>query len=914
MNKAGKAFVKRGVCGVLMGCLLSTTAFGVDLSAVYASGDQSSIVDLEALKVIEIYSRATEEGKIETDYIPSPREIDEYHRMGLYGLADVPYSVSELRLEDAAALNNYPLADTKQEALAMAISDEVYNGLKNGQAIFFTGADGDTAVGVAGGMRRAYPNAKLGMVYMDASGNIQSVAAIMGVSEDKSLWELAGNDESAFDALLFTDGRDLDSGSGETLDAVEMSASYYDMLSTDDFKDESAWSNAVDVFADEVDAIYLHIDADFLHQGYISHMDTGAGEGPDIWTMMDNLQTVMETGKVAAINLASMYSEDPGYEKVSREPVLSPPNQPNQVSYLEEIWQARGYQMPQYHEWETEAELINRLSTMSIRTAIRMVSTMLGNWTEMPEVPGADLEIPAEPPANDGNVDDLKVIEILTRTLQDGIFVGRNLTLPQNTENPTYEYEERGNLIPENDHISPYTVPSPREIDDFRLAGLYDLAGVPVEISAVDITEEEAEEKYPELAKFEALCKDASDEVYEGLMDGKAVFLDAMGCPPGTGIAGGIRRAFGNDAKLGIIYIDAHGDINTCDSTKSGGVGGMDLAPIMGIDPHPTAQHWWNSSSDNMEPFDELLHCCANNLDSGTDTYDPDNPYEFGEMINIQKSVSDEEFIVDNKEFSDTDYFAEVLADFASKVDVIYLHIDMDYLDNSATLNSGSADCGYYSGRPGPDIWTSLTNIEAIMDTGKVAVAYVASVTSNSNAGMVNDATLYRRGYDFPDVADEVRTGTAEDQVLYTNRISSNGILQGMRVTSTILGNWENQPQVDTVESNITLTIGDASYSVNGKAKELSSAPVIVSDRTMVPVDFFADAMGGEVTCDIASETATITLEGKTLTLKVGELLPGMDVPAYISNGQMMVPAAYIAQEFGAAVYWDGAKGVKIIK
>lgn len=912
MKKHLKRFAKAKLCLSLAVCLVFTMGFG-GVNAAAAQTDPG-LTDLNGIKVIEVYSRLTDSGEIETDYIPTPRELDEYHRMEIYGLADVPYAVSELRLRDTDALKTYSSANTKYEALSMAISDQVYDGLKKGQGIFFTGADGDTAVGMAGGIRRAYPDARLGMIYMDARGNIRSVSSIMGVDKDTKLWSLSSGKNDVFDALLFTDGRDLDSGSNLILDAVDTSGSYCNILNTDAFKDEGKWKNAVDVFADEVDAIYLHVDADFLHQGYISHIDAGAGEGPDIWTMMENLETVMGTGKVVAINLASMYSADPGYEKVSREPVLSPPNQRNEVTLLEEVWQGRGYEIPQYHSSETEEERINRFSTISIRTAIRMVSTMLGNWEQMPAAPGADFVIPAGAPERAGNVKSLKVVEILTRTVKDGIFVGRNSTPPNNTTDPTYKYEERGNLIPENDHIDPNIFPNPREIDDFKLAGLYDLAGVPSDVTVVDITDEESDAKYPDLARFEGFSREISNEVYDGLMAGKPVFLDAMGCPPSTGIAGGMRRAFGNDAKLGVIYIDAHGDINTCDSTLSGGIGGMCLAPIMGIDAHPTAQNWWNSSSDNMRPFDELLHCCANNLDFGIDTHDPENPYEFGEMLNIEKAVSDKKFIVDENEFQDTDYFAEELADFASKVDAIYFHIDMDFLDNSATLNSGSADCGYYTGRPGPDIWKTLKNVKAIMDTDKVAVMYLASVTSNSNAGAVNDANLYRRGYAFPDVVGEVKEGTAYDQVIRTNRISSYGILQGMRIIGEVLGNWENHPEIDR-KGTVTLTIGNRDYIDNGVSKSMQAAPVTVKGRTLVPAHFLVDAMGADVRWDSETKTASVTLNGETLRFKDGELAPGMDVPAQTVNSRMMIPLRYAAERLNASLSWDAAaRTVKIVK
>lgn len=766
-------------------CIIAVICMILALSLTFVGCGTSNSMEMQGIKIVEIYSRVNESGTIDTDFISSPREIDDYHLTGIYGVADVPYEICELRLEDSEAFDSYPDATSKYEAISMAISDEVCAGLIKGQAVFFTGADGDTALGVASGVRRAYPNLKLGVISLDACGDISSIAAVMGVGDAQTAYNLASDNQAVFDALMVSDARDFDDEAQVMLSNLSSSVSYYSNVDTETFKDGDSWAKAVNEFAENIDVIYLHIDADVLHQGYISHIDTGSGEGPDIWTLMNNVQTVMETGKVAAVNLASMYTDDPGIETVVREPIHTE----EMVTELELVYAARGYEIPQYHEWETTEELINRFSSMSIRTALRIASTAIGNWSMMPKAPNAVIETPQQVKDEDSNIEGLKVVEIESRNASP-ILVSRNMTEPLNTENPTYAYEERGNIIDELDHIYPYQYPVPREIEDYKLMDLYSLAGVNYDIVHVDTSDEEVAENYEDLANFEGLCKEVSDEVYSGLTEGKTIFLDGMGCMPSTGVAGGMRRAFGDDVRLGIIYIDNHGDINTCDSTLSGGTGGMCVAPIMGIDPHETAQHWWNTSSDSMKPFDELLHCAARNLDSGIDDYDPNNVYTFSEEQNILKAVSEEKFYMSSEEFEDTEYFKEVLEDFASKVDVIYLHIDMDALDTGCTLNSGSADGGYYNGLPGPDIWEMMDNAKAVLSTGKVAVVNLCSVMTQTGYGSVPENIMFKRGFAFPAVAEEVTEGTPEEIVVNTNRVSSYGILQGIRMTSSILSNW----------------------------------------------------------------------------------------------------------------------------
>ncbi|MDR0272328.1 MAG: copper amine oxidase N-terminal domain-containing protein, partial [Clostridiales bacterium] len=51
----------------------------------------------------------------------------------------------------------------------------------------------------------------------------------------------------------------------------------------------------------------------------------------------------------------------------------------------------------------------------------------------------------------------------------------------------------------------------------------------------------------------------------------------------------------------------------------------------------------------------------------------------------------------------------------------------------------------------------------------------------------------------------------------------------------------------------------------------------------------------------------TITLDGQTVSLTIGQTAPGMDVPAQIIDGRTMVPVRYIAEALGAFVDWNDA-------
>lgn len=92
----------------------------------------------------------------------------------------------------------------------------------------------------------------------------------------------------------------------------------------------------------------------------------------------------------------------------------------------------------------------------------------------------------------------------------------------------------------------------------------------------------------------------------------------------------------------------------------------------------------------------------------------------------------------------------------------------------------------------------------------------------------------------------------------------------------------------------------------------LDAPPVIVNDRTMVPLRFVAETLNCDVFWD--GETATIfllagesvvTLQiGLEYALSAGGQIP-LDAPPYIANDRTMVPLRFVAETFGIGVHWD---------
>lgn len=115
--------------------------------------------------------------------------------------------------------------------------------------------------------------------------------------------------------------------------------------------------------------------------------------------------------------------------------------------------------------------------------------------------------------------------------------------------------------------------------------------------------------------------------------------------------------------------------------------------------------------------------------------------------------------------------------------------------------------------------------------------------------------------------------------------------------------------------TKIKLTIGDKNYAVNGKSQANDVAPIIVNGRTMLSLCAIAEALGAVVGWDATTKTVSVTANGKTVEVVIGQpLLNGMGTPEIIAD-RTFVPVRYIAEQLGANVVWDEvSKTVAIYK
>jgi hypothetical protein len=110
----------------------------------------------------------------------------------------------------------------------------------------------------------------------------------------------------------------------------------------------------------------------------------------------------------------------------------------------------------------------------------------------------------------------------------------------------------------------------------------------------------------------------------------------------------------------------------------------------------------------------------------------------------------------------------------------------------------------------------------------------------------------------------------------------------------------------------IALRIGELAYTKNGGTMSFDVAPYMEtsSGRTMVPIRYIAEAMGASVYWNNDTQTDTISLDGRSMNITVGKLLPNdsngntMGMAALIHD-RLFVPVRYVSEQLGANVSWD---------
>jgi arginase len=171
--------------------------------------------------------------------------------------------------------------------------------------------------------------------------------------------------------------------------------------------------------------------------------------------------------------------------------------------------------------------------------------------------------------------------------------------------------------------------------------------------------------------QVEVLCRALADKIKAILDAGCLPFIVGGDDSALMGIIEGLRRSLG--PKIGMVYMDAHGDFNTPETTPSGIIGGMDVAIVSGRGPKRLAAMFKHSP---LLPEENIVLYGVRDLD----------PLEAKALAESKVRVYPREKI---KSQGAQKTVEEILRHLESKCGCLYLHIDLDVLDTSVFSAQG---------------------------------------------------------------------------------------------------------------------------------------------------------------------------------------------------------------------------------
>ena len=175
---------------------------------------------------------------------------------------------------------------------------------------------------------------------------------------------------------------------------------------------------------------------------------------------------------------------------------------------------------------------------------------------------------------------------------------------------------------------------------------------------------DEQEKQYGPLNRMALANANFAAVVREGLQDNLLTVGLEANCNDLLGMLAGLKYdSDGNARRVGLVFIDAHGDFNVPETTLSGMLGGMPVAIAAGH-----ALHNLRLTVGLKEPL-PMSHIVW----GGVRDLDPLEADRFREHEAQQFSVQDIRELSAN--------LIKQMNELSARVDVIYVHIDMDVLD-----------------------------------------------------------------------------------------------------------------------------------------------------------------------------------------------------------------------------------------
>ena len=251
-------------------------------------------------------------------------------------------------------------------------------------------------------------------------------------------------------------------------------------------------------------------------------------------------------------------------------------------------------------------------------------------------------------------------------------------------------------------------LPQETPVDAYAASGAYEMLGGRVTVDEPHFPEDRrSAEPTDNLGLIGAVIADA---VAEGRSAGERVLVVGGDCGHVPGVVSGLQLAHGPDARIGLVWFDAHGDFNTPRTSLSGMLGGMPVAVSAGL----ACPNWRELAKQATPlPTDRIVMVDVRNLDA---------PEE------VLIRATDIVIAAPAAGFPGEDLKAAIDS-LAERCDWLYLHIDADILDERYVPNHGTKEPN------GPSMEQVLAAVDTVMATGKVVVFALVSIWADGDGG-----------------------------------------------------------------------------------------------------------------------------------------------------------------------------------
>jgi arginase len=205
------------------------------------------------------------------------------------------------------------------------------------------------------------------------------------------------------------------------------------------------------------------------------------------------------------------------------------------------------------------------------------------------------------------------------------------------------------------------------------------------------------------------LGADTARLVSDARRRGDGVLVLAGDDTAAIGVVSGLQQSDGAGTPIGVVWVDAHGDFNTPETSFSGILAGMPVAILAGL-----AGPLWREAAGLAAPIptDRIVLAGTRDLDE-----------KETELLR-----STEVRVVTAGDLREPGRFGAVIDWLARRCSLLYLHVDLDVLDPRFVPSASTPSAN------GLTIDELVATMTTVLESGKVAAVAVSSLNPGAGA------------------------------------------------------------------------------------------------------------------------------------------------------------------------------------